>query len=70
MSKPHDHPIALAPHTAIITIGVDGRLYFQYVTAELLAVAATVCPQDPALRARQPRHLLQGEPHERVPGNA
>jgi hypothetical protein len=42
----------LAPPVAVITIGVDGRLYWQHVTPEILAVAAALCPNDPGLRQR------------------
>lgn len=60
----HSHPTRPAPHRGdggdrlgrelelSITIAPDGTLLFGDLTADLLPVAAALCPDDPILQAR------------------
>ena len=49
---------------AVITVGVDGRLYCQDLPSELLLVVVELCPNDPELLIRKSLALVNPEADE------
>ena len=53
-----DSTTTLSP-VATITLGVDGRVYWEGVTPDILEIAAVICPADDGLRPRLAMMRLQ-----------